>query len=520
MARPPTPLGGPSPTQQAHPPQPPTAAAGTKDDRSPRVPNVLREIHAAAQQIESAVTATIERLGQQIETAVTSTLERVEKEMWEQIEEMEAERDLATKRLDKIEKHLRDDSAEELCYRTDTYARLHAFDERQTLRHDLAYSTFFRHVEGNEGVFERWSARLSRIEAALSLPVGSFEDYRPISTVEYPADAVRQAASRVLDDDEVDARMISALAEDRKKGKARAEMPIIPGSGPSVFAGSYVAEPPVFDPHVYAGGTLASRAQDFEVASRPPNFDEDSDMDESDAPSSPAKHADALPAAGTPAAAEHPTAEGHIESDEVEFVGDMVPSPRKLPSSASHERRSSDEVQFVEQPTRDGQDADVDMADVTAVPAVNIIPPTPFNSQPQGEGDIAAPAPLPPATDEPAVSGNIPEPVTLPPASGEPAAPPALDDLIDKDASIEMDMTVPASREAARLLITGWGADISQLPLGPPAARTRGRSRANSIQPPALEHSADGPRPRLVATAEPSSNARKSRSPKPRTPLA
>lgn len=159
------------------------------------------------------------------------------------------------------------------------------------------------------------------------------------------------------------------------------------------------------------------------------------------------------------------------------------------------------------------------MADAAAIPAVNIIPPTPFNSQPTGEDRHAA-EPIAQAVEEAAVSGSVNAAAPLPAANEASATPATPDVLIDEEASLAMEMTVPASREAARLLITGWGADLSQLPLGPPATRTRGRSRANSIQPPPPEHGADGPRPRLVATAEASSNARKSRSPKPRPPLA
>ncbi len=86
-------------------------------------------------------------------------------------------------------------------------------------------------------------------------------------------------------------------------------------------------------------------------------------------------------------------------------------------------------------------------------PVVNVIPPTPQNSQPECQ---------------PIVSRDEPKPV---PAEAKQGAEP-----------------LPRGvREVAATRILGemWGADNSLMPPGPPATRTRGRSRANSVQPPA-----------------------------------
>ncbi|KJA24329.1 hypothetical protein HYPSUDRAFT_200557 [Hypholoma sublateritium FD-334 SS-4] len=115
------------------------------------------------------------------------------------------------------------------------------------------------------------------------------------------------------------------------------------------------------------------------------------------------------------------------------------------------------------------QDEDVVMADAIP-PTVNVIPPTPSNSQLEGNGE----------------------------------------------APVERE--VPASREAARLLIAGWGLNTGELPSGPPATRTRGRSHANSAQTlqvdavPCLQT-------RQVASAELESRGRKETSPRLPTPL-
>ncbi len=72
---------------------------------------------------------------------------------------------------------------------------MYDLERRHLLRHDMSFNTLFRHMQGNEGVFDRWSNRLSRIEAALQLPVGTFADYNPLRSGEYE-EALKIAKSR------------------------------------------------------------------------------------------------------------------------------------------------------------------------------------------------------------------------------------------------------------------------------------------------------------------------------------
>ncbi len=82
-------------------------------------------------------------------------------------------------------------------------------------------------------------------------------------------------------------------------------------------------------------------------------------------------------------------------------------------------------------------------------PVVNIIPPTPQNSQPESH---------------PVTSQDAPKPAAEEPKPAEPLP------------------RVVREVEATRILGEMWGVDSSLMPPGPPATRTRGRSRANSVQ--------------------------------------
>ncbi len=153
-------------------------------------------------------------------------------------------------RVNGIEEYVTETTKEFMRSHVQQYHKMYDLERRHSLRHDVSFNTLFRHMQGNEGVFDRWSNRLSRIEAALQLPVGTFANYNPLRSGEYEeALKIAKSAAEDVDDDELWQRLV--LAHDRFevfKGKFRRGTPTphpsrgntpTPQPGPSRFAGSY-----------------------------------------------------------------------------------------------------------------------------------------------------------------------------------------------------------------------------------------------------------------------------------------
>ena len=64
-------------------------------------------------------------------------------------------------RLGVLEDYVKDTSKEFIDSHMMQYHRMYSMDKRHTLRHDASFNTLFRHMQGNEGVFDRWSNRLT-----------------------------------------------------------------------------------------------------------------------------------------------------------------------------------------------------------------------------------------------------------------------------------------------------------------------------------------------------------------------
>ncbi len=159
-------------------------------------------------------------------------------------------------RLGLLEEYVKDTSKEFIQGHVSQFHKMYAMDRRHSLRHDVAFNTLFRHMQGNEGVFDRWSNRLSRIEARLNLPVGTFEDYNPLRSGEYEqAVQIADSVGADTDDDEHWERLMSAHERyDIMKAKLRDGTPRPqhlrgdsppPEPGPSRFPGNYRTPSPV-----------------------------------------------------------------------------------------------------------------------------------------------------------------------------------------------------------------------------------------------------------------------------------
>ncbi len=117
-------------------------------------------------------------------------------------------------RVNGIEEYVTETTKEFMRSHVQQYHKMYDLERRHSLRHDVSFNTLFRHMQGNEGVFDRWSNRLSRIEAALQLPVGTFADYNPLRSGEYEeALKIAKSAAEDVDDDELWQRLV--LAHDR-----------------------------------------------------------------------------------------------------------------------------------------------------------------------------------------------------------------------------------------------------------------------------------------------------------------
>ncbi len=395
----------------------------------------------------------MEDLGASIQGQIITVFQKLEEEMFRQIADVnlvrQLEHDMMKKEIAALEEKIHDmEAARRLDHREilrghlDTYHRMQALDERQTLRHDMAYATFFRHVEGNDGLIEKWSARLSRIEAKLGLPIGTIDEYRPVKN-DADSELVNTAAQRAIILSEE-----AQVAIDRMQAELDGELPAatidevpaatmeeLPDDGLSTVLGNAMFGGEPGSPGAYGEPEAGPSRFPGNYQTPPPQGDVAQEIDH-----------------GSSERADH-------ASSDIEFVTGIVPSPSK----PMEEAPSSDSIEFVE--TAGPVDDDVTMPDI---PDVKVTAPTPQNSQPEVNAIQPAQPPIPPAR------------------------------------------VVPASREAARLMMAGWGATTDYLAPGPPAARTRGRSRANSAeQPPADVQRVRG---RYASSAEPPPD-RRSRSP-------
>ena len=545
---------------------------------------ITRKIDRAATDLSDRLMKTFDKMAKDMQGRLDAMNQRHQEEVEANERRHKAQWDVMAdyfnrleERLGVLEDYVKDTLKEFIDSHMMQYHRMYSMDKRHTLRHDASFNTLFRHMQGNEGIFDRWSNRLSRIEAALKLPVGTFVDYNPLRSGEYEQalEAARTAGEDSTDEELWDRLQVVADRFDILKGKCRETMQPRQGEtpppqpGPSRFEGS-LRTPSPSRMSVSGGDGLAIDEQ----------------------PVSPK--------------------DGPDDSDEVEFVGGFTESPRKP--------NDEEEVEFAEAPAGDIVMFDSQAPAGTAppptpdgstgppvVPATQVDPPVtsaplgrPAWPEPPAWPDIwpaltadaaltadpaptAGPALVPPATPAPPAS----EPPTAPPAStlmtathpsalphaphpsaDSPAAPtmptvPTLSlapwtesdvpqaPLNDGTTSAPQDApvvniipptpqnsqpesgvvttdnqpTLPAAAptraarevESTRVLSEMWGADNSLLPAGPPATRMRGRSRANSAQP--AQHS-----PMIGLRASKSAGAatsrRKSKSPAPTNPPA
>ncbi|KJA12836.1 hypothetical protein HYPSUDRAFT_60208 [Hypholoma sublateritium FD-334 SS-4] len=460
---------GTSASNSHFPPGPPPSTTSNIAPRPPQqyVLYFLSEFQRAADRIEDQIGSNFNRLKEEMWAEIDILRADHKRELEEFRASQLAEREIVMlryneleERVTRIEDHLLSHSRELAAFGLDLHGRMHALDERQTVRTDLAYRTMFRHLEGYEGVIERWSARLARIEARVKLPIGAISDYQVMNTDEYAPGDYEMAARLALDTEgpapytadplpmiginPMESKMLGDLTTIMKRAYVRepgnAATPVEqPAAGPSTFPGSYV--PPAGDVDVDMKPSTSDATANVTATTVPGDMDVDGPTDK---PS------------------------GHVDSDEVEFVGDIVPvqsprksdneiefvggivqSPRKADSSASRRQEPEERPLPADQPVIAPTDE--------SLPTVNVIPPTPSNSQPVD-------------TEKPST------------VAAEPTSQP-----------------------------------VQTLPAGPPATRTRGRSRANSTQP-VTDHASTALGQRQVASAEPSRRGRQSRSPAPAMP--
>ncbi len=158
-------------------------------------------------------------------------------------------------RLVTLEKYVTKMSEEFMGSHIQQYHRMYNLERNHGLRTDIAFNTLFRHMQGNEGVFDRWANRLSRIESTLGLPVGMFEDYNPIRIGDCEQ-ALKDANADAADTADKDLwQRLMSLHEEFEvfKGKYRGDTPQpqpsrgntpTPEPGPSRFPGSYRSQSP------------------------------------------------------------------------------------------------------------------------------------------------------------------------------------------------------------------------------------------------------------------------------------
>ena len=479
---------------------------------------------------------------QQIDVAFHTAEEEMFRQIAEQQSDHRLERELMQQqyvtmeeRLTELEKRVKSQNMDILHGNLDMHERMHALDDRQTMRHDLSYTTFFRHIEGTESVIERWSGRLSRIESQLGLPVGTFEEYRVVHQEDRITPAIQEASQKAIilseEGQAVMARMRKEIEAERAAARKSGQLP----ARPSIFAGMDVATPPEDNQTEHVDDA------DVQHAAEPAVMQECCESQSSDvefigdivpSPGKPRagaaviaraqEHDQPVPGPSmfpgryeSPPARRHelPTgcdahmegAAGQISSKDrsespltdVEFLGDIVPSPATTKNTASEDAAADSNSGLVaasQMFARRGEDAEMKAAarqeetkersesPLTELEFVGDIIPSPAKGKEQDVPssdeiefvDTAIPA-LEQDTDM--VDGTeLPsDDITSRPARCPHTAarkPPSSPRL------------TPASREAARLLSGAWGADPNLLAPGPPAARTRGCSRANTAEQP------------------------------------
>ncbi len=245
--------GGPtyrtiSPAGQQAPPHP---------DPQVLLEGIAGKIDDAAKVMETNVGKLFEQLTEEVQRQLDAMNRRHREELEASERKQKAEWSVMAEyfnrlqeRVNGIEEYVTSTTQEFMRSHLQQYHKMYNLERRHLLRHDVSFNTLFRHMQGNEGVFDRWSNRLSRIEAALQLPIGTFAEYNPLRSGEYEeALKIAKSAAEDVDDDELWQRLV--LTRDRFevfKGKYPRETPTpnpsrgntpIPEPGPSRFEGSY-----------------------------------------------------------------------------------------------------------------------------------------------------------------------------------------------------------------------------------------------------------------------------------------
>ena len=559
--------------QRAPPPSPPP------------VPQVLEDIgtkiNDAAHVLENSVAKLIEEMSQDLQ----GRLDAMERRHRDEVEASERKQkaqwsvmadyfNRLEERVGLIEDYVKETSKEFIESHVVQYHKIYAMDSRHALRHDVAFNTLFRHMQGNEGVFDRWSNRLSRIEAALKLPVGTFEEYNPLRSGEYEqAVAIASSVAAETGEDELWDRLQAAHDRfDVLKGKLREATPTpqalrgntpTPQPGPSQFPGNYRTPSP--DRMSVGGGNnpvkddLPATPRDDEADSDEVEFvgglresprkqQDDEDVDVVNPPALPSKgepvgasgdiimvdsDVPGRPAAG---AALHAPAPGQLSAPPW-----RLPQAEPVPEEEATPAWPAPPAWPDVWPASNPQPAPLEGSVAATSPNVGLLPAAPHTAaappaachpapvSPPTAGAPLVPPGVPPRTEPATPTGQPPTPAT--PASpaaahatpaapevpqtsaAEPPAPPSEVATISpplpppsvkvipptpQNSQPESGAVMPVERttsppalparggrevEATRILSEMWGADNSLMPPGPPATRTRGRSRANSTQP-------------------------------------
>ncbi len=498
-------------------------------------------------------------------------------------------------RLLTLEKYVTKMSEEFMGSHIQQYHRMYDLERNHGLRTDIAFNTLFRHMQGNEGVFDRWANRLSRIESTLGLPVGTFEDYNPIRIGDCER-ALKEANADAADtaDKELWRRLMSLHEEfEVFKGKYRGDTPQpqpsrgntpTPEPGPSRFPGSYRShspemsnngkpqppandepdtprvEPPHSDDVEIVGWSteLPRKSEDddeveiVEAAQTTKEAAEqesgDIEMEEADAPPPvsagprpppervgiPARPGDSAADCTAPPPWREFSSMPQQEMLQQDDVSAIVPIPK--PVTAPHPLEATNAPQsplpliptahlhplaphmdisqtqcvppqtdaaLLGEPPSNAERPQHVTPPHTAPPPATAPASTPFahaDSQLGSGATVSSGAAVSSPQTEPAIAAPPPGNSAAEPASAPPVSPPVVNIIpptpqnsqpesgpatTEHSAPVVPAAPVRAGREveATRMLSEMWGADTSLLPPGPPATRTRGRSRANSAQP-------------------------------------
>ena len=575
------------------------------------------KVNDAAQMLENSVSKLMERMTQDLQGRLDAMERRHREEVEASDRKHKAEWTVMAEYFNRLEErvgvmedYVKETSKEFIDSHVMQYHKMYAMDSRHSLRHDVAFNTLFRHMQGNEGVFDRWSNRLSRIEARLNLPVGTFEDYNPMRSGEYEqAVQIASSVGAETGDEELWERLVSAHERfDILKGKLRDGSPTPqpprgdtppPQPGPSHFPGNYQAssgdrmsvrgansgaedDAPATPRDELADSDEVEIVDGFRESPRKPQ--DDDEVEFVDPPASPSKAEPGDPsgdvqmleldAALQPAAAatfavagppqllpppwQAPQADPadikqHVPAwpappawpdlwpaPQAAIAPQVAPTPSEEPAVQVESAPHVDPAPQVE-PSSQGEPV---LATELAPQQENLSSAPPVIPDPLTATATPAPAGSPPSTSprgpliepvgtpsEPPGPTDQPGPLLRPVSAVSPPAPPAQPDVPQSEAeeppaaplakqlvsapppppptvnvipptpqnsqpdnegvTAEVEPAAPPAPpprggrevEATRVLSEMWGADNSLMPPGPPATRTRGRSRANSAQP-------------------------------------